>query len=144
MEEQLNRKKEILKYTKELFESGKIKQSDIVELNQDMNRVNHNIKHIIRGNTNPAGRYSSLILGGFLGLCWVSSKYPRNTPLRYALIFSALPIAFSSYALWKFGVWKFSSEDDAKKNLDMYRESLSADYEFKKVVLSYEEKKLSM
>ncbi len=137
MEEQLNKKNDLLKHTKNLFESGKITQQDIVDLNQELQRANHNIRHIIRGNMNPAGRYSATAVGMLLGFIWVCTRFPRKSPLSIRLLVGSVPIAIYGYVFFKFGKWRFSNDDDAKKNLAFLEQSFSVDDEFNKLVKSF-------
>ena len=137
MEEQLKKKEAILKYVKSKLAEKALSQNDLMELNQDLNRSNNKIKHMIRGNTNPAGRYSTLGLGAILAYFWVSSKFPRNAGYLLPGILGIIPIALSSYAFWKFGVWRFSSEGDAMKNRSALESSMILDNEFKDIVKSY-------
>ena len=137
MEEQLKKKEEIVKFVRSKLAERSLTQTDLMELSQDLNRANHNIRHMIRGNTNPAGRYSSLGLGALIAYFWMCSKFPRNSGSLLPAIVGIVPIALSSFAFWKFGVWRFSSEGDAMKNRSALESSMILDNEFKDIVKSY-------
>jgi hypothetical protein len=137
MDELLKKKEEILNFAQKKFSEGSINQKEIVELSQDLQRANHNIKHIIRGNTNPAGRFSTAAFGGFLGLCWVLTKFPRNSGILLPCVIGILPITVGSYVFYKIGVNRFSSEGDAKKNKAALENSMVIDEQFRELVKSY-------
>ena len=137
MDDLLKKKEEILNHLKKTFASGPVKQSDIVELHQDLQRANHNIKHIIRGNVNPAGRYLTTAIGGLLAYFLVTNKFPRNSGRILPLVVGFVPIAIGSYVFYRIGVYRFSGKEDAVKNLAMYEKSLIIDQEFKDIVKTY-------
>lgn len=137
MDDLLKKKEEILNQLKKTFESGSVRQSDIVELNQDLQRANHNIKHIIRGNLNPAGLYLSAGVGGLLAYFFVSSKFPRNSGRILPLVVGFVPILFGAYVFYRLGAYRFSSQGDASKNIAMYEKSLIIDQEFKDIIKTY-------
>jgi len=137
MEDQLKKKEAILKYVKSKLDEKSLGQYELMEFSQDLNVANHNIKHMIRGNTNPAGRYSCLLLGAFGAYFWVCTKLPKKTGYILPAIVGVVPIALSSYALWRIGVWRFSSEGDARKNKLALEKSMIIDNEFKEIVQSY-------
>jgi hypothetical protein len=137
MEEQLKKKEAILKFVKSKLAEKSLGQVELMELSQDLNRANHNIKHMIRGNTNPAGRYSCLGLGAIVAYFWVCTKLPKKTGYILPAVVGIVPIAISSYAFWRIGVWKFSSEGDAEKNKSALESSMIIDNEFRDIVKSY-------
>jgi len=137
MDDFLKKKEEILNQLKKTFEIGSVKQSDIVELHQDLQRANHNIKHIIRGNVNPAGLYSSAAVGGLLAYFFVTNKFPRKSGRILPLVVGFVPILFGSYVFYRLGAYRFSSQGDAAKNIAMYEKSLIIDQEFKDIIKTY-------
>ena len=137
MEEQLKKKEEILKFVKSKLAEKSLGQLELLELGQDLNRANHNIKHMIRGNVNPAGRYSCLGLGAIMAYLWVCTKLPRTSGKLLPAIIGIVPIALFSYACWRVGVWRFSSNGDAMKNKSALESSMIIDNEFRDIVRSY-------
>jgi hypothetical protein len=140
MDDLLKTKEEIFNHLKKRFESGSVKQTEIVELHQDLQRANHNIKHIIRGNVNPVGRYLSAAVGGLLAYFFVSTKFPRNSGRLLPAVVGIAPIVIGSYLFYRLGVYRFSSQGDAGKNIAMYEKSLIIDQEFKDLIKTYKKR----
>lgn len=137
MDEQLKKKEEILNYTKKKFSEDSINQQEIVELSQDFQRANHNIRHIIRGNINSAGRHATAFFGGFLALCWVLTKFPRKSGVVIPGIIGIVPIALGYFLFFRIGVNRFSSEADAKKNTAALENSFILDQQFYELVNNF-------
>lgn len=54
---------------------GILSQNEVVDLKQELERRNFIMNHIIRGYTNPAGRYSAMAVFGSAGLFyWLTTR----------------------------------------------------------------------
>jgi hypothetical protein len=71
---------------------GKLTQYDAVDLKQEFERRNFIMNHVIRGYTNPAGKWAAMAVFGSVGLgYWLSTRPSRGSLLSLRSSFT-LPV----------------------------------------------------
>ena len=139
MDFQVDRKKEISQEISMKVKDNTLNQDYFLDMNQEVNRCNHIMKHILRSQYNYEGRLCS---GVFLGTVALLFNLDRKSSLRKfsfknATIIFAQVLGFSLFGFYYFGARRFGNIDDYRKNKDIYDESLKYDNEIKAVMKDY-------
>jgi hypothetical protein len=144
MDEQLTKKESILYEFKRRMGEGSMTQHDVLDLRQELERCNHIIKHMIRGQENPAGRWATSAFFGIASyLTWKSFFVPKRRDKKYLLIqvVTFLPsVLIASMIGYGLGAWRFGNTKDARRFNQMFNNSLATDNEFYSIAnnLQYE------
>ena len=142
MDFEIDKKKTLVKLILSKSESNDLSQEFILDMQQEVNRCNHILKHILRSQYNFEGR---LCCGGVFGtLAFLLSNDQIKSGVRYNLKTTGLVLGSTLFGglfgYFVFGARKFGSDTDYRKNLKMYENSLSLDEEIKPIFNSFNKK----
>jgi hypothetical protein len=132
MDEQIAKKSAIYNELIRKKNEGTLTQYDVVDLKQEFQRCNHICNHIIRGYTNPAGKYIAVALFGSAGLgYWLSTRpaMGRLFTIKSSLLIVPsvlLPVIFAV----EFSKRRLGDRKEAKRFTDMRDESYEIDDKF--------------
>jgi hypothetical protein len=115
---------------------GILSQNDAVDLKQELERCNFIMNHIIRGYTNPAGRYAAMAVFGSAGFAfWLTTR-----PLKAGLfsiksaftlpIFVGIPMLLGS----AFAKRRLGDKREATRFSQMRDESYDIDEKFYEIL----------
>lgn len=139
MDFQVERKREIVSCIKEKNEKNELSQKYLLDMQQEINRCNHIMRHTLRSQLNNSGRLACAGVFGTLGIFLSLEKIKtrakwtlRNTAFVSG---SCLVGAFLGYFI--IGAKMFSNTPDYKKNLKVYMESLALDREVEPIIRGF-------
>jgi len=139
MEFQIERKREIVSVIKEKHDQNQLSQDFLLDMQQEINRCNHIMKHILRSQYNFTGRLYWAGVFSFLAILWSSDRVSNRTRLSLKngafIMGSAFAGALIGY--YYFGAKFFGNLPDYRKNLDVYFDSLNLDREVEPIVKGF-------
>jgi len=139
MDFQIERKKEIVSLVKEKSEQKQLSQEFLLDMQQEINRCNHIMNHILRSQYNFTGRLAVASIFSVLGLFWSCDRISTKAKFGLKNTGMVLGSAFIGglFGYFFIGARYFGNLPDYKKNLDMYEESLTIDKEVEPIVKGY-------
>jgi hypothetical protein len=139
MDFQIEKKKEIIKIIQQKANENQLTQEFLLDMQQEINRCNHIMNHILRSQYNKEGR---LACGGFLGLVGFLIAADRTssltkTSLRAKGIMFGSALAGFIIGNYIIGPRRFGNLPDYRKNFAIYEESLTLDREINPIVRNF-------
>lgn len=132
MDIQILRKQSILNQVKRMKQEGTLTQEDVMDLRQEFERSNHIMNHMIRGYTNPAGKWITISVFGVTGFAlWLNSFSSKTKILTLKNVCNLVPYVLLPliFAL-QFSKRRFGDLREANKCLEMRNESYTLDEQF--------------
>lgn len=139
MDFQIERKKEIIEVIKRKKEANKLSQSFLLDMQQELNRCNHLMNHILRSQYNFEGRLAcaaALSTLGFLITCDKINALSRFN-IKNVGVIAAVSLVSGVVGYYIIGSRRFGNLPDYRKNLRMYNQSLSLDKEIEPIVKGF-------
>jgi hypothetical protein len=139
MEFQVDRKQEILNALNKRHSENRITQSYLLDMNQELNRCNHIMKHILRSQYNYEGRLVGSAMFGTVALLFCLDKQSslKKFSSRNLALTLTSTIAFSLFGFYYFGARRFGDIGDYRKNQKIYDESLKIDKDFRDIMKNF-------
>lgn len=139
MDFQIERKKEIVDVIKEKSEKKELSQEFLLDMQQEINRCNHIMKHTLRSQYNFTGRLACAAVFSTLGVFWSADRVSSRVKLNLKSVGLIAGSAFIGgvFGYFIIGGRKFGNLPDYKKNLIVYEESLSLDKEVEPIVKGF-------
>jgi hypothetical protein len=139
MEFQVDRKSEIVNVIKEKSEKKELTQEFILDMQQEINRCNHIMKHILRSQYNFPGRLTCGGVFSALAVFWAGDRVSTRTKISFKnmgfIWGSAIIGALIGYFI--IGARRFGALPDYKKNLNVYNDSLRLDREISPITKGF-------
>ena len=129
MEFQVDRKRTITELLTKRQSENRITQAYLQDMNQELNRCNHIMKHILRSQYNYEGRLVGSVMFGTVALLFNldrQSSLKKYSPKNFGIMLSST-IAASLFGFYYFGARRFGAVKDYRKNKEIYDESLKYD-----------------
>ncbi len=139
MDYQVEIKREIVNIIKEKSEKKELSQDFLLDLQQEMNRCNHIMKHILRSQYNFTGRLTCAGVFATLALLWSSDRVSTRSTMgvRNTAFVMGSTLFGGLVGYFIIGGRKFGNLPDYKKNLYVYHESLSLDREVEPIIKGF-------
>lgn len=139
MDFQVDRKKEILESINKRQSENKITQAYLLDMNQEMNRCNHIMNHILRSQYNYEGR---LVGAGMFGVATLLFNLNNQSSLkkmnmRNLGITLSTTLFASLFGYYYFGARRFGNIGDYRKNKEIFDESLKYDKDIMNIMNKY-------